>query len=83
MGCMGFTVQAADHTGITVTDLERSLMFWRDVLGFDLSYRAQLSGEFVAGVTGVPGAEISMAMVTAPGGHRMTPARVCAHSYRP
>ena len=66
---MGFTVQAADHTGITVTDLERSLVFWRDVLGFDLSYRAQLSGEFVAGVTGVPGAEISMAMVTALGGH--------------
>jgi len=25
---------AADHTGITVSNLERSLAFWRDVLGF-------------------------------------------------
>lgn len=64
-------MQAADHTGITVTDLERSLAFWRDVLGFDLSHRAQLSGEFAAGVAGVPGAEISIAVVAAPGGHRI------------
>lgn len=68
---MGFTVQAVDHTGITVTDLERSLAFWRDVLGFELSHRAQLSGEFAAGVTGVPGADIAIAVVTAPGGHRI------------
>lgn len=70
-GLMAFTVQAADHTGITVSDLERSLTLWRDVLGFELSHRAQLTGEFAAGVTGVAGAEISIAVVVAPGGHRI------------
>lgn len=75
-GCMGFTVQAADHTGITVTDVERSLAFWQEVLGFELSHRAQLSGEFAAGVTGVPGAEMSIAVVIAPGGHRPRPCDV-------
>lgn len=68
-GPVTFTVQVADHTGITVSDLERSLVFWRDVLGFELSHRAQLTGEFAAGVTGVLGAEISIAVVVAPGGH--------------
>ena len=29
---------AADHTGFTVSNLERSLQFWRDVLGFELSH---------------------------------------------
>ena len=29
---------AADHTGITVSNLERSLAFWRDVLGLELSH---------------------------------------------
>lgn len=71
MRYMGFTVHAVEHTGITVTDLERSLAFWTDVLGFELSHRAQLSGKFAAGVTGVSGAEISIAVVLAPDGYRI------------
>ena len=31
---MNSRIDTADHTGITVSDLERSLAFWRDVLGF-------------------------------------------------
>lgn len=68
---MGFAVQAVDHTGITVSDLEHSLRFWTDVLGFKLSHRAELSGEFAANVTGVAAAEITIAVVIAPGGHRV------------
>ena len=30
-----FRIIAADHTGITVSNLERSVAFWQDVLGFD------------------------------------------------
>src|SRR2546428_9375070 len=54
---------AADHTGLTVTNLERSLAFWRDVLGFELSHRAHHTGDLASQVTGVPGAEISIAVL--------------------
>src|SRR5437867_8091463 len=64
---MPFRIIAADHTGITVSNLERSLAFWRDVLGFELSHRAHQTGELASEITGVPGAEISLAVLKAPG----------------
>ena len=64
---MQFHIIAADHTGITVSNLERSLAFWRDVLGFELSHRAHQSGELAREITGVSGAEISIAVLKAPG----------------
>src|SRR5216110_2224691 len=62
-----FRILATDHTGITVSNLERSLAFWRDVLGFELSHRAHQTGELAEEITGVPGAEISLAVLRAPG----------------
>ena len=64
---MPFSILAADHTGITVSNLERSLAFWRDVLGFELSHRAHQKDELAEQVTGVRGAEILIAVVKAPG----------------
>jgi catechol 2,3-dioxygenase-like lactoylglutathione lyase family enzyme len=64
---MPFRILAADHTGITVSNLERSLEFWRDVLGFELSHRAHQKGELAEKITGVAGAEILLAVVKAPG----------------
>ena len=58
-----FHIIAADHTGITVSDLERSLAFWRDVLGFELSHRPHQTGDLASEITGVPGAEISIAVL--------------------
>jgi catechol 2,3-dioxygenase-like lactoylglutathione lyase family enzyme/ketosteroid isomerase-like protein len=66
-----FRILAADHTGITVSNLERSLAFWRDVLGFELSHTAHQTGELASEITGVPGAEIKLAVVEAPGGHKI------------
>ena len=48
-----FRILAADHTGITVSNLERSLAFWRDVLGFELSHQAHQKGELAGEITGV------------------------------
>ena len=67
MSSRSFRIIAADHTGITVTNLERSLAFWRDVLGFELSHRADQTGQLASEITGVPGAEILIAVVKAPG----------------
>ena len=61
----------ADHTGITVSNLERSLAFWRDVLGFELSHTAHQTGELAREITGVAGAEIKLAVLRAPGGHKI------------
>ena len=64
---MPFRIIAADHTGFTVSNLERSLAFWQDVLGFELSHRAHQSGALASEITGAPGAEILIAVVKAPG----------------
>lgn len=66
-----FRVLAADHTGITVSNLERSLEFWQNVLGFEFSHRAHQQGEMAEQITGVKGAELKLAVVKAPGGHKI------------
>jgi glyoxylase I family protein len=60
---MPFRILEADHTGITVSNLERSLAFWRDVLGFELSHRPHQTGNLASEITGVAGAEISIAVL--------------------
>jgi catechol 2,3-dioxygenase-like lactoylglutathione lyase family enzyme len=64
-------VIGADHTGITVSNLERSLAFWRDVLGFEISHGAHQSGAMAEQITGVEGAELKLAVVKAPDGHKI------------
>jgi len=66
-----FRILAADHTGITVSNLERSLAFWRDVLGFEFSHAAHQRGEMAEQITGVKGAEIKLAVLKTPGGHKI------------
>jgi len=66
-----FKVIATDHTGITVSNLERSLEFWQNVLGFEFSHRAHQTSEMASEITGVPGAEIKLAVVKAPSGHKI------------
>ncbi len=66
-----FSIIGADHTGITVSNLERSLEFWRDVLGFELSHTAHQTGELAREITGVAGAELKLAVLKAPGGHKI------------
>src|SRR4029450_1461258 len=66
-----FRILGADHTGITVSNLERSLAFWRDVLGFELSHTTHQTGEMAKEITGVAGAEIKLAVLKAPGGHKI------------
>jgi len=66
-----FRILAADHTGITVSNIERSLAFWRDVLGFEPSHTAHQTGEMASEITGVADAEIKLAVLKAPGGHKI------------
>jgi glyoxylase I family protein len=68
---MSFCITAADHTGITVSSLDRSLTFWRDILGFELSHTAHQTSEIAEEITGVKGAELKLAVVKAPNGHKI------------
>jgi len=58
------------HTGITCSDIDRSIAFYRDVLGFPVTDKARRGGVIMEQVTGVPGAVIDIAYVDAPG-HRI------------
>jgi catechol 2,3-dioxygenase-like lactoylglutathione lyase family enzyme len=66
-----FRIVSADHTGITVSNLERSLAFWRDVLGFEFSHTAHQTGELAQEITGVEGAEIKLVVLKTAGGHKI------------
>jgi glyoxylase I family protein len=63
MSTTAFHIIATDHTGFTVANIDRSLAFWQDALGFELSHRAHHTGDLASEVTGVPGAEISIAVL--------------------
>jgi catechol 2,3-dioxygenase-like lactoylglutathione lyase family enzyme len=60
-------VTATAHTGVTVSDIDRSIAFYRDVLGFEVTDKINCRGELFEQVTGVPKAEIVIAYVKAPG----------------
>ena len=44
LGCLGMQVQRLSHIGICVTDLEASVAFYRDALGFSEISRLAVSG---------------------------------------
>jgi catechol 2,3-dioxygenase-like lactoylglutathione lyase family enzyme len=46
------------HTSFTVSDLERSLAFYRDLLGMEVLVEVQREGEFIEQVVGFPGASL-------------------------
>ena len=66
----GFRVLGTNHTSFTVSDIDRTLAFFRDVLGFPATEKLARDPEMAAAVTGVAGAGITVAFVDAPG-HRL------------
>ncbi len=59
-------VTGVGHTGITVSDLDRSIAFFRDALGLPVSDKIPCSGELFEQVTGVPGCVIDICYVSLP-----------------
>ena len=46
-------VKAVDHINIVVSDLERSVSFYTDVLGFKETKRALLQGDWIEHIVGL------------------------------
>ncbi len=49
------------HTGYTVSDLERSLGFYRDLLGLEVVATQEKEGGYLAAIVGYPDAHVRMA----------------------
>lgn len=58
----GWKLGEIHHIGLTVSDIERSIRFYRDVLGMTLvRRRPKVDADYVAQQTGYPGVELSVA----------------------
>jgi catechol 2,3-dioxygenase-like lactoylglutathione lyase family enzyme len=58
------------HTGFTVADIDRSIAFYRDVLGLTLLGRQEGRRPYLATITGFPEVYLKTAwLAVAPGGH--------------
>jgi lactoylglutathione lyase len=61
---------SANHIGLTVTDLNRSIAFYRDLLGFHVAYeRGEVTAEYMPRLVGIPGARLKIAGLDIPGLH--------------
>ena len=61
-------IRAVDHINIVVTELERSLRFYTEVLGFRRTKEAYLEGEWIDRIVGLPGVKARAVFIVAPAG---------------
>ena len=62
------SVKTIRHTGIVVSDMDRSLPFYRDLLGMEVWADFKDDSAYVQALTGVPGANIWMVKLKAADG---------------
>jgi catechol 2,3-dioxygenase-like lactoylglutathione lyase family enzyme len=61
---------SANHVGLTVSDLSRSIAFYRDLLGFNVAYeRGEVTADYMPRLVGIPGARLKIAGLDVPGLH--------------
>jgi len=60
MGLLGIA-----HASVVVSEMERSLRFYRDVLGLEVTEDERVEGRFVSAVTGVSGADVRVVLLNA------------------
>src|SRR5688500_20065415 len=63
-----WAIEGPRHAGITVSDLDRSLEFYRDLLGLELRWRRLYEEREITQIVGVPEATgLEIAMLRVPG----------------
>jgi catechol 2,3-dioxygenase-like lactoylglutathione lyase family enzyme len=58
-----------NHTSFTVSDLDRTVRFWTEALGFRAASVSERSGDWQERLTGVPGARLRVAHLYGHGHH--------------
>jgi catechol 2,3-dioxygenase-like lactoylglutathione lyase family enzyme len=56
-----FPLLSTNHTSFTVRNLDETLPFFTEVLGFEVTSRDTRDPKVIAAITGVPGAEVEVA----------------------
>jgi catechol 2,3-dioxygenase-like lactoylglutathione lyase family enzyme len=56
------------HTGLTVSDLDRSIAFYRDALGLELVAQWDSQQPYLRTIVGFPDADMRIALLRLPGG---------------
>jgi catechol 2,3-dioxygenase-like lactoylglutathione lyase family enzyme len=56
------------HTGIVVTDMAKSLAFYRDLLGLKVANDSTEEGDYIDSVLGLSGVRVHIVKMTAPDG---------------
>lgn len=64
-------IVGAHHTSFTVANLDRSLAFFRDVLGLEVVGGREVRDDYIGQIVGFPGAVIRVALLRIPGGHHV------------
>jgi len=64
---VSFRVLGTNHTSFTVSNLDRTVGFFRDCLGFEVTSKAPRDPALVSRITGVEGADMMIAFLKAPG----------------
>lgn len=59
------------HTGYTVSDLDRSVAFYRDLLGCEVIATQEKQGGYLAAIVGYPDAHVRMAHLRLPDGEHV------------
>jgi catechol 2,3-dioxygenase-like lactoylglutathione lyase family enzyme len=66
----GFALRGFNHTGVIVTDLDRAIGFFRDLLGFEVLSRAPRDPGLIGRMTRLPAPQVEIAHLQGPG-HRV------------
>jgi len=64
-------IVGAHHTSFTVADLDRSLVFFRDILGLEVLGTREVGDDYFGAIVGLPGCVVKAAMIRIPGGHHI------------
>src|SRR5262249_31479703 len=60
-------ITGVHHTSFTVADLERSLTFFRDLLGLEVLFVREVRDDYFGRIVGLPGAVVKAALLRLPG----------------
>ena len=62
-----FKVLATNHTSFTVSDLDRTIAFFRDAMGFEVTSKGPRDPAIVSQITGIEGTDMLVAYVRGAG----------------
>ena len=61
-------IRGAHHTSFTVADLDKSLAFFRDLLGLEVLFVRDVDTVYFGRIVGLPGCKVRAALLRIPGG---------------